>query len=752
MPRQEFDWQIGEEKGQARPPGEDRQVNRPAWDNAKIGEDAARPRRSYWRVVLIVFTAAGLVAATVFLLVSRRANEITASVTQDVLAAHKVVQRAIAQSDTELFDTLVLQLGGDAGWHSVQRDLVQRAMLFDRRPFGLHLQAAVPQVVQVNLSPDLKEAEVVTEYAYTMAAGPGTTETVRLRHTAVYRFDRQRWLLAPPGGYDFWGDSLTSKGERLVLAYPERDAPIGERLARDLDAALAQLCADSPSIECPTGFYVQLRLSTAPDHLRSGYPLIFRSSITDTAFIEMPTPTLVGLPVDEAGYRALYRGYVREVAQAATSAYSAGSHLHGMLGDAGETAQAAISADRDPGPPPIPFPVQDIALYCSEGSKQGGSLFRYSLSTGTWSPELSSRSLFSMTPLPNGDGIILQERYRSAGRIASHLILWQDKQERTLFDDPSRFAQTHWWNVFDPTGRRLAIFLSGEKNGLLHLDRCAAAGCDVTPLPGFPAWSPDGSRVVLMGMFGDNGDRYYRSDGDGESMIEIPIDDDTSSLRSPFWLNNETYGYARNGRLGTAAESETPYTPSEIVVASIANDRPRVLLTSDDLLAMLPTDDRPERLEIGFFATVHPRHPNLLFISAYGLNPDSETTLVASGYVFIYDLGSQQVLSSIWTGGNVLWMPQFSPDGRWLTQSAYDPARSKLSLVLHHIGRNENKTLEYTDVSLASFGFPVYQWSGNGRWLLFLDDGILRLIAPDYDYERAIVPESPGCMFAAWIN
>jgi hypothetical protein len=40
----------------------------------------------------------------------------------------------------------------------------------------------------------------------------------------------------------------------------------------------------------------------------------------------------------------------------------------------------------------------------------------------------------------------------------------------------------------------------------------------------------------------------------------------------------------------------------------------------------------------------------------------------------------------------------------------------------------------------------------DGRWLLVIHDGVLHLIAPDYDYRQTIVPESPGCLFGAWIN
>ena len=43
-------------------------------------------------------------------------------------------------------------------------------------------------------------------------------------------------------------------------------------------------------------------------------------------------------------------------------------------------------------------------------------------------------------------------------------------------------------------------------------------------------------------------------------------------------------------------------------------------------------------------------------------------------------------------------------------------------------------------------------WSGDGRWLIVLDDGILHLVEPDGDYQRTVVPDSPGCMVAVWID
>ncbi len=48
--------------------------------------------------------------------------------------------------------------------------------------------------------------------------------------------------------------------------------------------------------------------------------------------------------------------------------------------------------------------------------------------------------------------------------------------------------------------------------------------------------------------------------------------------------------------------------------------------------------------------------------------------------------------------------------------------------------------------------FPFYDWSADGTWLILVDNGFLRLMAPSYDYERIITHHYDACRYAAWIN
>ncbi len=757
MPRPKYDWQVGEEKWQANPPGEDRRVNRPAQDHVAIGEDAVRPRRSHRRAVLIAFVVIGLVAATASLLVAGRAHEVTASITQDVLAVHDTVQRAIAQSDAELFDALVLQSGSDAGWRVVQHDLMQRALLFDRRPLGLHLQAADPQVVQVNLSPDLKESEVVTEYAYTTATGSGITETVRLRHTAIYRFDQARWLLAPPGN-DFWGDSITSEGEFLTLVYPERDAPVGGRLAHDLDDMLAQLCADSTSIQCPAGFRVHLRLSGWSSYQAEALGTGRLTIAGRMVEIEMLTPTLVGLPVDEADYQALYRGYAIQVAHAvfniATREQTSGSRfispvvLDKRLIEIGIRAWPPVAADDAPSAAPLPLPDQDIAVFCVESLEGGGTLYRYAPSTDTWLQELSNRVVISMQSSPDGDGVVLQERVAASDQARSRISLWRNREETILFEGPATSGLVSYSPLIGPPPRSVLIATYRDDQNpaveaptytLVDLAGCNASGCvsKALSVPELPVWSPDGSQTIVWdGRLAT----LFHGDAEGQSLAKL------ADGEHPFWLDNQTYGYVRWS--GTQATAEL-----EIVMAAIGDDEIQVMLRKTDLQAALPESDRSGWSIDGIGpVSISPTSPDLFLIAAYATHERLQPNWPGRSYVFLFDRRSDVTSLRLQSDlGSWFNFTDFSPDSRWLITSSSDFARFERSFILHNISRRETRTLHSFSLPGYPYASPEYKWSFGGQWLLVLDDDVLRLIAPDYDYQRTIVPQSPGCTLAAWI-
>ena len=278
----------------------------------------ARRRWSWWLLLGVV-----LVGTAVFLAyrqLNQRVETATENVEADLLASYAVLQRAAQSRDENLFGSLIS--GRDDEWSQAQRDLLNAGLLFDRSGFGLEWmpQVAETAVISQTFSPELTAAELTTVQNYGLDIGNGLTQTVQLARTDVYRLGADRWLYAPPEP-EFWGETQTVEGQLLSVDYPARDEAIVQRLAADLEAKLVQVC-NTEGYECPPDARVQLDFSSKANSLRQTTTLFFPTSgaadFSRTIWrgddvIVLPTPTLVGLPLDETGYGAIFRGYASSV-------------------------------------------------------------------------------------------------------------------------------------------------------------------------------------------------------------------------------------------------------------------------------------------------------------------------------------------------------------------------------------------------------------------------------------------------------
>jgi hypothetical protein len=273
-------------------------------DGAEPNLEAAPRGQRRWPAVLAVLLVVALAGYSIYYLLSRQVSQAETAVSRDVLASHELVGMAVSQADPELF-TLLLS-GRDGDWSLAQQAMVQSGAFYDRSSLGLYLDAAVP-AKEVVLAPNLLEAQVITDQPYQVRVGSDVTETIVLRQTAVYRLGNdQRWLLAPPD-HTFWGARKSSAGPFLTLHYFERDAEIGQRLALDLNTKLGEICRSLAELRCRRGQLMQVYLEADPETLLmlTDTP----ATLAGTWFMRLPAPSLVGMPIDEAGYRALFRGY-----------------------------------------------------------------------------------------------------------------------------------------------------------------------------------------------------------------------------------------------------------------------------------------------------------------------------------------------------------------------------------------------------------------------------------------------------------
>jgi hypothetical protein len=282
-------------------------------------EESSRKRRR-WPFLLLALL---LLAGVTFLFlrqINRQVDEDSEARWADIISSHNLLLIAEAEKDGELFFSLLS--GRDSAWTAAQNELFKAGLLLDRAPFGLH---AVPgekiplatgdNSLNITFSPDLMAAEMVTEQPFTIGIGHGLTETVTLQETAVYRLGRERWLLAPPES-DFWGSRESQQGARLRVSYPERDADLALRLLPDLERKLGEMCRMLADIDCPSDSPIEVQFSTDPAALTAITKPVPATLTNKTLRVSLPTPTLVGLPLDDAGYQALFRGYASQMVTA----------------------------------------------------------------------------------------------------------------------------------------------------------------------------------------------------------------------------------------------------------------------------------------------------------------------------------------------------------------------------------------------------------------------------------------------------
>ncbi|MCB9422923.1 MAG: hypothetical protein H6667_24195 [Ardenticatenaceae bacterium] len=293
------------------------------WDDRGSAAETAVPRRHPWITYALIVVGVITAVALIYRQVNQRIETATANATGDILASHNLVQQASADRDVELFNTLLS--GIDDAWVEAQSELVQYNGLFDRSAFDLtrlSVDTAVTQAdvdsgaVTIELNPELSAAEMAFLQDYAVNVGNGVTETVKLRQTAVYRLGSQRWLYAPPTA-EFWGGFETTSGGALRLVYPARDAELALRLAFDLEAKLAEMCRSLVDLNCPDGFSLNVRMENDPQLLIDFARPVF--ALDERGQLNLPTPTLVGLPLDETGYQALFRGYAIQLVGAAVA-------------------------------------------------------------------------------------------------------------------------------------------------------------------------------------------------------------------------------------------------------------------------------------------------------------------------------------------------------------------------------------------------------------------------------------------------
>ena len=664
-----------------------------------------------------------LVAIVVYRQARIQIEQRTEQMRNEVLASFTLWQRAVEQGDGELLETLMVD--GELEWAGLQRRLLQQGLLLARPQLGLEpLGAVTPDAVSVQFAPDLRQAEVTFAQPYRLTE---SAQTVSLEQSLHFQRRGLGWRLVKPDD-DAWGGWQTVTMAPLTLQYPARDHETAVWLARRLSQALRAACQETLEGQpCPEQLGLTVRLSRDPaDALR----LLNRdTALFADGSLVLPTPGLLGLPADAAGRRLLYEAYASRI----VPVYA---------------AQLAI---------PAPLPEQQLRLLCFPEDGYAPRLFGFDPGDDRWWAEQDQGTYLGLWSAWNDAGLILRDNLRGNDINRVQLSYWQDGRKQTVFREG--FARLLRYPAAGRSVTRDAALIvqqidpSNGNSALAAIDlaRCQDAECDVQPMDGFPLWSPDRRQTILV-----QGDDIHLGDADGKALLPL------GRGFSPFWLDNGHYGFARFVQQEDGLRAEVVLGQLE---SGAAADQARTLLTAETLDRLLPDSGDGELFPT--YVAVHPGDRRRLVIAAHRYATSGDRF-----FLFVVELNNP----AIWpTAGPQLARAElrlqlarppsghpsvitpdgalpfiFSTDGRWITLSHLANRQNSRWLVdVHHVA--DGRTLTVT------VNYPVFtarriymDWSADGEWLLIVDDGFLRLVAPAHNYQRFIGHQQRDCIDAAW--
>ena len=159
------------------------------------------PRRMFFVLLVLVVVTIALISN----LFERRLAAREAIVRQNVIAAHRTWEQAVARQDLELFSSLISR--SDADWYQSQRRLLMSGRVIDRGQFDLTLTPAFVDQFEVVLDSNWRQAELRFPQQYVVGDGD-EKQSIILDQTYVYHIRGSRWQVASPS-VTFWGDTLS---------------------------------------------------------------------------------------------------------------------------------------------------------------------------------------------------------------------------------------------------------------------------------------------------------------------------------------------------------------------------------------------------------------------------------------------------------------------------------------------------------------------------------------------------------------
>lgn len=701
----------------------------------------------------------------VFASLRGRVEEATATAEGGLLIAHELLVEGALEGDRDLAESVVARR--PSSWRDLNSDLIASQLFFGRRPLGIEaIGEQRAAAYDIRLSPDLNAAEIIDRRPYSVLAGHSVTETAILERVFHYEQTNDQWQLSPAADErEFWGNWITDERTNITLTYPERDEEVAIKLAGHLNEFLAALCAIE-EMSCPADFHLDFKLEIDPTSIRrlgEGVFAIRASSASAGDRLVLPAPTLVGSPVDEAGYEALKRGYSAWIAAAIALGYgssqSSPSDILTRLDLEPPLAaeQPLPRAARSTFPSGSAGPSQDVLVLCSD--RISDRLLRFDTESGSWREERLGgladrrfgaeaaqeqfRTSLYLSRLPDYGGAVVQTADGDGEDAVWRSYLWRDGETRLLTEEPvpHYFLPPRLQPSNQPYQDKLAFYAPGDDNGerftalLVDMDVCENTPCKTRTLAGMPVWSPDGQQTLLIVAEPATGSTLYLGDSSGEIRQQV------GPGQSPVWLDERQFVYVARELNSQPDMLGRPGFEKQVIRASFSDGTPTALahevyFDAESVRTAIPDSIRPESLALW---TVQPalRGDEWWYVTATGVRGDKR-----SDYVVVYNpaLGETRLAAPL-EGFTLVEPPMINVTGRKAIATALSDDGSRLSVEL--IDAESGQIRRLTDV-------VVQDWSADGDWLIQSERGVLHLVSTASGAEWPVRHDMTGCYWAVW--
>lgn len=672
-------------------------------------------------VTLFVFT---------LVLLFYRARQLNQTIENEILINYQLWQDAWSKGDEELWATFI---------HVAARPQYQSLMLTGNlfaRPFLSVQWEATANSSGVVLSPDLVQAELTIRQGYRLA-----NETIELEQIIPYIKEGVQWQIATPQGKDFWGETYSWRGKWITLTYPERDEQLAKRIGEDIDRILDTLCRE---LGCPDQsildirMNLEVRMETSLETLRGA---MAGEEVIGIRPIDLPAPTLVGLPIDEAGYQLVSRGYGRLVVSTLLTRvmrwrYGPNAQffeaklanvLRELALDGGIVP--ALTNTTPPTNTPLPLSNQPVQLLCNT-SWDGGQLYHYTPGTHIWEQQLSNQLYQGMGTTSGHNGIILYTP-PPPGTPDNVPESWVWRQQK-LWRVASVAAGEDVIIALDAAAQnRVAITFDGGRVPIDLQPNCTSEPCT---LPGRPVWSPNGQRMIYIAQRSQSS---FLALADGQGKVVEYIGDGFL----PFWLDDNQFGFVR------WQKQDFPFIDQpELYLASVESPLGELHVPASHFATAFGDESWLVSL-LGVFVS----YDQKLIIASRGQNsPQSNSTLLPVSKTLLLSYDPQtKTLSKLWEG-EALHRVAASPNGEWLS---WQEVNQQLVHTLHLYHLPTGTHTQYLLSMVAEkngWQTTNISWSADSNWVLLFDTGTLRFIAPLANYEYTIQPTLSACTYALW--